>query len=238
MLAAGRSHGCAKAMALADPTVFVIDANPSAMAPLAELLASVSLNAMHFTTVSQCLRSIHPGTCGCLLADTATPEALGLVLSGRMARIDLRLPVIYLSDDDDVSTAAAAMKAGAADYFRRPVADQQLLDAVQRAVLASRRDIDYRAQRSAVWQRFSGLTPREWDVLPLVVRGCSSREIGQRLEVSEKTVEVHRRRIFAKIGVASAAELVRLAIAVDLLADLENSRNSRFRIRSAPVIAR
>ncbi len=205
-----------------EPTIFVIDASLSAVESLENVFSSIGLHAEYFTTVGACLRQLAPDSRGCLVGDTATPGCLDLTLSRRLDRLGIDLPVIYLSDDDRVATAVAVLKAGAAEFLRKPVHDQDLVDAVQQAVLANQRAAEYRHQQALVWRRFSALTPREWEVLPQVVRGQSNRQIGTSLGVSGKTIEVHRRHILRKTGAGNLAELIRIALAVELLDRVES----------------
>ena len=203
-----------------NPTVFVIDPDPETVPRLEDLFSSVRIHAVYFRQVEACLERLGPESCGCIVADADSAQARELLLNSRLRETGARLPVIYLSSATDVDTAVALLKAGAMDLLEKPFHSQTLLDAVQEALALSQHQARRRRKQELLWRRFAELTPREWDVLPLMVLGRPNRAIAAALRVSEKTVEAHRNRILRKTGASNLSELIRLAIRVDLLGRL------------------
>ena len=150
---------------------------------------------------------------GCVLTDVRMPEIDGLELQQLLTQRCIRLPVIVMTGLGDVPIAVRAMKAGAVDFLQKPFDDEQLLDAVHRALEESRRlhDIEASAARSAAL--LATLTPREREVFDLLVTGLPTKAIANALGASPRTIEVHRARVFEKLHARSLPELVRLLLA-------------------------
>jgi FixJ family two-component response regulator len=139
------------------------------------------------------------------------PGLSGLDLQQALQAADLDMPVIFMTGHGTVPMSVRAMKAGAVDFLQKPIDDQVLLDAVHLAVESDRKARESRRGLDAIAERMASLTPREREVLELVVRGLLNKQIAARLGASEKTVKVHRARVMHKMGASSLAELVRMA---------------------------
>ena len=152
---------------------------------------------------------------GCVLTDVRMPGVDGLELQRRLSGLGARLPVILMTGQADVPVAVRAMKAGAVDFLEKPVDEQPLLDAVQRALAASRRLLDEASAAAEAGKLLARLTPRERDVLDLLAAGLPNKAVANKLGISPRTIEVHRARILEKLEVNSLPELVRIVLAAN-----------------------
>lgn len=195
-----------------EPTVFVVDDEPVIRASLQRLLESVSLRVETYASANEFLDAFQPGRPGCIVLDVRMPGISGLDLQERLSVLGIDLPIIFVTAYGDVPMAVRALKGGAVDFVQKPFNSQALLDriqvAIQQNVEAGRR----RREREELAARFSALTPREREVMQLVVAGKSNREIAEDLGLSAKTVEVHRAHVMRKVRADSLAELVRMHI--------------------------
>jgi len=196
-----------------ESTVFVVDDDPALRESLAWLLESVRLPARTFASAHEFLQSFNKDQPGCLVLDVRMPGMSGLDLLDRMVAEDAGLPVILLTAHADVPMAVRALKAGAADFLTKPFNSQELLDRIQVALEKDRRRRVDQARLAVLGKRFATLTPREHEVMALVVSGYSNKEIAGQLGVSAKTVEAHRNKVMEKTNAGSVADLVRMAIA-------------------------
>lgn len=201
------------------PTVYVIDSDALIVATLRRLFSSVQIEAEYFNCADACLARITRCSRGCILADASTPELCAATLQHRLRENDIELPVIFLSKASDVATAVDALKRGAADFLEKPFNGQTLLDAVHRAIEIDQIAAADRAVRRALQNCFDALTAREWEVLVPMIKGSSNRMIAGELGLSKKTIEAHRARIMRKTGATNLAELIRMALRIDLLSD-------------------
>ncbi len=194
------------------PTVFVVDDDAAMRASLRWLLESVGLRVETFASGRDFLERYESGQAGCLVLDLRMPDLSGLELQSELNRRAISLPVIIISGYGEVRTAVDALKAGAVDFLEKPFSEQVLLDRVWQAIKsdhAARRD---RAERAAFGENLRKLTPRERQVMDLVVAGKSNREIAEQLTLSPKTVEVHRAQVMKKTQAATLADLIRVAV--------------------------
>ncbi len=191
------------------PIVYIVDDNEGVRETIKSLFESVDQAVEAFASARAFLDSYPVGQPGCLIADVRMPEMSGLELHEEMRRRSIDLPVIIITGFGDVEMAVNAMKAGAADFISKPYKEQELLDRVQKAISRSleARRADGREQE--VRERLARLTPREREVLDLVVAGEPNKRIAHRLSLSEKTVEFHRANIMKKLEARSVAELVK-----------------------------
>jgi FixJ family two-component response regulator len=194
-----------------DPMVFVVDDDASVRQSLERLLRSVGLQAESFATAYEFLqRPPHDGP-NCLVADVRMPELSGLALQEVLASANNPIPIIFIASYSDISTSVKAMKAGAVDFLSKPLNEQDLLDAIQQAIA---KDVQARKERASLQdalQRVQRLTPREHEVLALVVSGMLNKQIAGALGTSEKTIKAHRASIMRKMRVQSLAHLVLMA---------------------------
>lgn len=199
--------------AMRDPVVFVVDDDEAVRSAVAMLLRSVSLDVETFASARDFLDAWTPDRAGCLVLDLRMPGLSGLELQERLAGQGSPLPIIFLTGHGGVPDAVAAMRAGAVDFLAKPFRDQDLLDRVQEALEVDRSRRAQTGMRAELRSRLERLTPREAEVLDRVVEGQPNKQIAAELGVSERTVEIHRARVMAKMEAASLAELVRLVLA-------------------------
>ena len=199
----------------AEPTVFIVDDDEAVRDSLSWLMRSVGLSAKAYGSAREFLDGYDLKQPGCLILDIRMPGMSGLDLQELLSKRDIELPVIFISGHGDVPMAVRALKSGAFDFIEKPFNDQVLLERVQRAIEA---DAEQRLERSAkadVAARMRLLTPREREVLELVVDGASNKIIGRTLGVSLKTVEAHRARVMEKLQAGSLSELMRLVLSAE-----------------------
>jgi two-component system response regulator FixJ len=194
------------------PTVFVVDDDASVRNSLRELLTSVSLPVEAFASSQEFLKVFRPDRPGCLVLDVRLKEESGLDLQDELRRSKALLPVIVLTGHGEVPDSVRAMKAGAFDFLQKPPVPTLLLERVRAAIEADQAARSAAALRSAALGRLASLTPRERDVMSLLVAGGTSKEIASDLGISVRTVEGHRRRVLSKLDVTSASQLVRVVL--------------------------
>jgi FixJ family two-component response regulator len=193
-------------------TVFVVDDDEGVRRSLALLLGSVGYRVSPSASARQFLNEYDPHRPGCLVLDVRMPEMSGLELQRELNQKGAALPVIFITGHGDVPMAVEAMKHGAFDFIQKPFRDQDLLDRVNRALQL---DASHRAElvhRDELVRRRDSLTPREHEVMDLIVEGKANKVIAQDLSMSERTVEIHRSRVMEKMGARSVAQLVRMSI--------------------------
>ena len=198
-------------MTATEPVVFIIDDDPSVRRSLERLLKSVGLVAESFASATEFLQRGHWEESGCLVLDVRMPEISGLDLQEKLAKAGICLPIIFISGHGTVPMSVRAMKAGAMDFLMKPFDEQDLLDAIHRALERSRQEKADREELSTIQERALSLTPREREVFSLVVSGLLNKQIADQLNTSEKTIKVHRAAIMAKMNALTFADLVRIA---------------------------
>ena len=199
----------------AEPTVFVVDDDPSVRESLATLLGSVDRNSETFGSAARFLEVYDGDRPGCLVLDIRMPGMSGLDLQDRLESLGSTLPIIFLTAHGDVPRTVRAMKAGAADFVQKPFRDQELLDRIQEALTLDRDreadSADYQAIKSKVEQ----LTQRELEVFQRVTQGQANKVIAIELGISERTVEIHRSHVMQKMEARTLADLVRMKIRLE-----------------------
>lgn len=196
------------------PTVFVVDDDAGVRQSLRWLLESVEIRVETFDSAEAFLTAYDPRRPGCLILDVRMPGLSGLSLQQRLLELDAHLPIIIVTGHADVAMAVRAMKAGAFHLLEKPVNDQVLLDHVQDAIAKDLDCLHERSQLAELRARFAALSPREIQVMDLVVAGLANKQIARRLNISPKTVEIHRSRIMRKMDAASIAELVQMSLSI------------------------
>jgi FixJ family two-component response regulator len=197
-------------------SVFVVDDDDAVRNSLRLLLKSVGLPTVAFASAREYLDSWHPAQPGCLVLDVRMPGMSGLELQEELNRRGAIIPVIFISGHGDIPMAVEAIQHGAFDFLQKPFRDQDLIDRVQRALVADNANRQSLAQRDVLRQRYGSLTPREQEVLVLVTKGKANKVMAGDLDISQRTVEIHRARVMEKMGAQSLAQLVRMAMDLDL----------------------
>jgi FixJ family two-component response regulator len=196
-------------------TVFVVDDDFRVREALADLFASINLDCVAFASAAEYLRLANPSGPSCLILDLSLPDINGLDLQSSIARTD-HPPIVFISGNGDVPSSVRAIKAGAIDFLTKPWRDEDLLQAVRAALEQDREQRRNKAEMIELKARLAALTPRERDVLPLVVRGLLNRQAAARLGISEVTLQIHRSNVMQKMKAASLADLVRMAAKLDI----------------------
>ena len=207
----GINHAAPCTVKEADAVVFIVDDDAAVRRSLENLIRSVGLRAETFASAQEFLSSKRPDAPGCLVLDVRLPGLSGLDLQKRMAEADTEIPIIFITGHGDIAMTVQAMKGGAVEFLTKPFREQELLDAVQQAL---ERDSQARRQREEIRvlrRRFASLTPREQEVMVLVVAGLANKQIAGELGASETTVKIHRHHVMEKMGAGSLADLVRMA---------------------------
>jgi FixJ family two-component response regulator len=198
-------------MSEAEPTIFVIDDDLSVRQALASLLKSVGWHVQTFRSAQDFLRSGELDAPGCLVLDVRLPGLSGLDLQRSLADRKSHLPIIFLTGHGNIPMSVRAMKAGAVEFLTKPFQEQDLLDAIQQALDRDRAARLQRRELAALRERYDSLTPRERQVMELVVSGLLNKQIAATLDVREVTVKVHRGQIMRKMRAESLANLVKMA---------------------------
>jgi RNA polymerase sigma factor (sigma-70 family) len=197
-------------MKKAEQVVFVIDDDASMRTAIGELIEAVGLSCQTFASGQEFLDAPLPDLPGCLVLDVRLPGLSGLNLQRELAERGVHIPIIFITGHGDIPMSVQAMKAGAVEFLTKPFRDQDLLDAIEQATERDRATRRQRTELGDLEQRAEALTPRERDVMRLVVAGLLNKQIAAELGISEKTVNVHRSQVMQKMRADSLAELVRM----------------------------
>jgi len=199
-------------MNLDEPVVFVVDDDPSVRNALARLIKSAGFSVQAFENARSFLNlPEHRDIPCCLVLDIRLPQMSGLELQEEMTERGLSMPIIFITGHGTIPISVQAMKAGAMDFLEKPFEEQELLDAIHKAVEKSRQANLEEAERQQILERADSLTPREYEVFRRVVSGIPNKEIGHQLGTTEKTIKVHRARVMDKMMAKNLAALVRMA---------------------------
>lgn len=192
------------------PVVYIVDDDDIILWTLKELVQSIGAHVHTFTSAKEFLAAYSPSPCECVITDVRMPEIGGLQVQRLLLTTGAPPPIIFITSHSEVSAAVEAMKAGAFDFIEKPVNGHLLIEKVQAALTHSKTLHRERLSQSSKKARMELLTPKEREIVDLVVQGQSSREIATHLDISVRTVENHRARIMDKLHIASAVELVKL----------------------------
>ena len=192
-------------------TVFIVDDDPSCLRSVSRLLRAVGYTVLTFESAQAFLNQITPEMAGCVVADLQMPGMNGLELQEALEKTSNPLPVVFLTGQGDIPTTVSAMRSGAEDFLTKRVRKEELLAAVERALERDSRERQQREQLRDLRRRLAELSKRELEVLEQVVQGRMNKQIAADLNISERTVKLHRTNITRKLAVHSVAELTRLA---------------------------
>jgi two-component system, LuxR family, response regulator FixJ len=194
----------------AAPTVYVVDDDEGVRDSLRFLLKSVGLATKTLSSATEFLASYDVNQPGCLILDVRMPAMSGLELQQQLNIRGAMIPVIFITGHGDIPMAVEAMQHGAFDFLQKPFRDQDLIERLQKALAKDAENRTELKQRDQIRTRFETLTPREHEVLVLMVRGLPNKIMAAELGVSQRTVEIHRARVMEKTEAGSLAQLVRM----------------------------
>jgi two-component system, LuxR family, response regulator FixJ len=197
---------------LVTPMVFIVDDDEAVRNSLRLLVKSVGLSVSVAKSAHEFLATYEPAHPGCLVLDVRMPGMSGIELQQQLNLRGAVIPVIFITGHGDIPMAVEAMQQGACDFLQKPFRDQDLIDRVQRALEKDRVGRHELTQRSRIHERWETLTPREREVLTLVVSGRPNKLMAADLGLSQRTVEIHRARVMEKMAASSLAQLVRMTL--------------------------
>jgi FixJ family two-component response regulator len=193
------------------PIVFVVDDDPSVRRAIKRLVESVGLHVEPFGSASEFMSSSRPEIASCLVLDIRLPGIGGLDFQRELAEANVHIPIIFITGHGDIPMSVRAMKAGAVEFLTKPFRDQDLLDAIQVGLARDRARRQRQSETAVLRERFESLTPREREVVPLIVSGLLNKQVAAEIGTTEATVKVHRSQLMKKMGADSLPELVRMA---------------------------
>jgi len=193
-------------------SVFVVDDDDAVRTSLKLLLKSVGQPAEAYASAQEFLDAFDPERPGCLVLDIRMPGMSGLELQGKLNEMHAMTPIVFITGHGDVPMAVEAMQNGAVDFIQKPFRDQDLLDRINQALEKDKENRAGLLARDEIRRRIGTLTPREHEVLDLVTQGKANKVVAGDLNVSQRTVEIHRARVMEKMGASSLAHLVRMVL--------------------------
>lgn len=192
-------------------TVYVVDDDASVREAMQDLLSSFGLHVITFGSAAEYVASTHSADSACLVLDVELPDINGLDLQGQLANGD-HPPIVFITGHGDIPSSVRAIKAGAVDFLPKPFTPEQLLTAVNTGLQQHRESRKSQSELASLRTCYASLTPRERDVLPLVVRGLLNKQAAAELGISEVTLQIHRSQVMRKMHADSVADLVRMSI--------------------------
>lgn len=197
-------------MTSGDHIIYIVDDDERIREALGELLESHDMRAVAFRSAGDYVNADKPDVPACLILDIELPDINGLDLQNQIAEGE-HAPIIFITGHGDIPSSVRAIKHGAVDFLTKPFSDADLMQAIHAAIAQDRQKRAERAEIGTLRQRYADLTPREREVLPLVVSGLLNKQAAAELGISEVTLQIHRRNVMQKMAAASLADLVRIA---------------------------
>jgi FixJ family two-component response regulator len=202
--------------ASAESIVVVVDDDPIVRGAISSLLMSVGRQVQQYGSAAELLRGILPKVASCLILDIRLPGLGGLDLQVELSKAGVRIPIIFITGHGDIPMSVKAMKEGAVDFLTKPFRDQDLLDAVSRALERDRKRRDEEMDFLDLTARFSTLTPREKQIMALVTDGLLNKQVADKMGIGVDTAKIHRGRVMRKMSAKSLAALVIMASALGI----------------------
>lgn len=198
-------------MNLADAIVFIVDDDAAVRDALTLMIAQENIAVRAFESADKFLEVCQTERFGCAIVDVRMPGMDGMQLQEIMAELHIMLPIIFLTGHGDISMSVKAMKAGASDFLTKPITREKLLPVVHSAIAESEKILTEIISHRDARSRIASLTEREHDVLTLAIQGRPNKEIARQLEISHRTVEIHKSKIMHKTGAINLLDLARIA---------------------------
>jgi FixJ family two-component response regulator len=193
------------------PTVFIVDDDGGLRQAIHDLVESVGLHAQSFASSEDFLRAKRVNRPSCLVLDVRLPQMSGLDFQKRLAEKGIQIPIIFITAHGDIPMSVRALKSGALEFLTKPFRDQDLLDAIHQALERDRVAQEQQIEIRHLQERVGTLTPREQEVMNLVVSGMLNKQIASQIGASEATVKIHRGNVMRKMQAGSVVDLVRMA---------------------------
>ena len=200
-----------------DAIVFVVDDDRSVREGLVDMIQSLGLQAKAFTSAQQFLQFKRPDSPACLVLDVRLPGLSGLDLQRQLRQSNQPIPIIFITGHGDIPMSVRAMKEGAVEFLTKPFRDQDLLDAIHQAIKSDRVMREQRARAADLRCRYESLTPREREVMQLVIAGKLNKQIAGDLGTSEVTIKMHRGQVMHKMKAESVVDLLKMAEAMAIV---------------------
>lgn len=192
------------------PTVYLVDDDRSMRDAISSLVRSVGLDVVTFASASEFLDHVRSKASACLILDVRMPRMSGIDLQHALKGKGVDIPIIFITGHGDIPMAVRAIKSGALEFLAKPFRDDELLEAINKALSLDQEVQENKAELDKIWKKYEGLTDREKEIFPLIAQGLLNKQIAGHLGVAEVTIKVHRHNVTRKMGVRTLADLVRL----------------------------